>query len=99
MGGWGWGEGRQGYHHLGSSLHGCSAPGPAGVELLMHLLCKYLIIHPILFFVFFTVYIAVLRTADGPYCKQKRGWQKRSQQTLALCHSVRVPMWLGGVYL
>ena len=73
QGEWGGKEGaeRGVYHHLGSSLHGCSAPWPAGVELLMHLLCKHLIIHPILFFLVVTVYIAVLQSADG--CVGSRG--------------------------
>ena len=48
---------------MGGGLHGRCTPGPAGVQLLMHLLCKYLIVHPIIFL--FAVYVTILHAAKG----------------------------------
>ncbi len=53
-------------HHLRSSLH-CSSPsGPARVELLVHLLCKHLIIYAIviIIIIIFTIRISNLGTED-----------------------------------
>jgi len=34
-------------HHLRSGLHGSGSSGPAGVELLLHLLCIHLIVYSV----------------------------------------------------
>ena len=52
-------------HHLRSSLH-CSSPsGPARVELLVHLLCKHLIIYAIfIIIIIITIRISNLCTEE-----------------------------------
>jgi len=55
-------------HHLRSSLH-CSSPSrPARVELLVHLLCKHLIIYAIFIIIIITIHISNLRTKKTVNC-------------------------------
>ena len=87
------------YHHLGSGLHSCSTPWPAGIELLMHLLCKNLVIYPILFF--FAVYVPILRTQQkSPFASRELDstWQvlkKSGSKPASFYHFVAVHLWLG----